>query len=79
MKEEKSISLWGVRESKKNAPTAKNPPVFSLNFPKGVEHAPDHVITPIFSSNKKLQGFEHAHLKLRSEKADLSTFWARPT
>jgi hypothetical protein len=68
-----------VGESQKNVPTAKNPPVFRLNFLKGVIHAPGHVTTLFFSANKKLRGFEHALLKQRSEKANLSTFWARPT
>jgi hypothetical protein len=73
------VLFWAAGESKKNAQTTKNPPVFHLNFLKGVEHVPGHVTTPILSANKKLRVFEHAHLKQRSEKANLSTFWARPT
>jgi hypothetical protein len=72
-------SLLGSGESKKNVQITKNPPVFHLNFLKGVEHAPGHVTAPILSTNKKLWGFEHAHWKQRSEKANLSTFLARPT
>jgi hypothetical protein len=71
-----SFGQWG--KAKKNVLTTKNPPVFRLNFLKGVIHAPGQVTTPIFSANKKLRGFEHAHLKQRGEKAILSPFWARP-
>jgi hypothetical protein len=72
-----SFGQWG--KAKKNVLTTQNPPVFRLNFPKGVIHAPGHVTTLFFPANKKLRGFEHALLKQRSEKANLSTFWARPT
>jgi hypothetical protein len=78
MKEEKSISIWEAKESKKNVVTAKNPPVFCLNFQKGVIHAPGHVTTLFFSANEKLRGFEHALLMQRTVKVILSTFWARP-
>jgi hypothetical protein len=78
-RQEKAFSFGKQGKVKKNVLTAKNPPVFYLNFLKGVEHASDHVTTPFLSANKKLRGFEHAHLKNRIEKANLSTFWARPT
>jgi hypothetical protein len=62
----------GSGGSKKNVLTTKNPPVFHLNFQKGLNM---HLITPILSANKKLWGFKHAHLKQRGEKAFLGTFW----
>jgi hypothetical protein len=31
-----------------------------------------------FPANETLRGIEHAHLKKRTVKANLSTFWARP-
>jgi hypothetical protein len=36
---------------------------FHLSFPEGLKHAPDYVTMPIFSANKKLRGFEHAHFE----------------
>jgi hypothetical protein len=76
---EKKYSIWEAGESKMNALTANNPPVFRLNFPKGVIHAPGHVTTLFFPANEKLRGFEHGLLKQRTKKANLITFWARPT
>jgi hypothetical protein len=67
MKEEKVFLFGEWEKAKRNALTAKNPPVFHLNFPTQHDHA-------ILSAKKKLRGFEHAHLKQRSEKANLSTF-----
>jgi hypothetical protein len=52
---------------------------FHLSFPKGLKHAPDHVMTPNLSSNKKLRGVEHAHFEKKAEKSNPSTFCARPT
>jgi hypothetical protein len=62
------VLFWAVGESKKNAQITKNPPVFHLNFLKGVEHTPGHVTTPNLSANKKLQGFEHAHLSKEAKR-----------
>jgi hypothetical protein len=78
MREEK-VFLFGKQEkAKKNVLTAKNPPVFRLDFQKGVIHAPGHVATLFFPANEKLRGFEHALLKQGTGKGILSTFWARP-
>jgi hypothetical protein len=72
---EKKVFLFGKRgKAKKNVLTTKNPPVFRLNFPKGVIHAPGHVTTLFFPANEKLRDLEHALLKQRTEKVNLSTF-----
>jgi hypothetical protein len=59
---ENSLFFFGQRGKAKECTDCLESTYFHLSFPKGVEHAPGHVITPTFCANKMLRGFEHAHL-----------------
>jgi phosphoglycerol transferase MdoB-like AlkP superfamily enzyme len=89
-KERKKLKLllerrWGIHcflggmRKQKNVLTVHESTYSYLSFPKGLEHAPDHVMTPTLLSNKKLRGIEHAHFEKKGQKSNPSTFWARPT